>query len=190
VRKRTEIVLIGPPTAGKSTLALAYAKSLGITHVNLDAIRPIVFKALDYDFMKAEFLFHNDFEQLFEYWRSFECSTLEICLQEFNNCIFDVGAGYVIQSNQDLIERINQALSPFVHVIQIAICQEPKTAEFLMHQRLSARDEMTGYQEHYTQIDAALVQLISRHEYSHYATHTLYTHERTVEDCIDELLML
>lgn len=188
-KKRAELVLIGPPTAGKTTLALAFAESLGVEYVSLDALRVPIFEELGYDAKKADFLLKNEgFDALFEYWRPFECIVLEVCLKEFTDCVFDVGAGYVIQNEPDLIARTDQSLAPFSHIVQVGLSSDSKTTALLMKQRLSARDNIFKSKEDYTEIDAALIRIFSSISvYSHYAYHTLYTYKRTVENCLNEL---
>lgn len=188
-KKRSELVLIGPPTAGKTTLALAFAKSLGMEYVGLDTVRLQIFEELNYDAKKADFLLKNKgFDALFEYWRPFECIVLEVCLNEFTDCVFDVGAGYVIQNEPDMIARTDQSLAPFSHIVQVGLSSDPKTTALLMKQRLSARDNLFKGKEDYTEIDAALIRIFSNTPvYSHYAHHTLYTYNRTVENCFNEL---
>jgi len=190
LKNRTEFVLIGPPTAGKSTLGIALAKSLGVEYVSLDSFRNEIFNELDYNVKKAELLLKSyGFEALFEYWRSFECIVLETCINEFANCVFDVGAGYVIQSKPDLAMRTDLALAPFSYIVRIDLCSNPKLSASLMKQRLYERDRQLKSDQDYAEIDKVLARIfIGNPAYVRYARHTIYTYQRTVEDCVANIL--
>ena len=189
-KKRTELVLIGPPTAGKSTLGMTLAKMLEREYVSLDSLRNEIFDVLDYNVEKAESLLINyGFEALFEYWRPFECVVLETCINEFKNCVFDVGAGYVIQSQQDLVIRTDSALAPFQHIVKIDFCSDPELSASLMKQRLQKRDRLTQNSQSCAETNMILASMfVGNPAYARYAQHTVYTHQRTVQECAADIL--
>ena len=114
---RPEIVLIGPPFAGKTTIGGLLARELGIPQVSLDDVRWDYYREIGYrDELARELRQKGGFLSLVAYWSQFNAHAIERVLADHTGCVFDLGAGPIVFESDPLRERIRQALAPFDHV--------------------------------------------------------------------------
>lgn len=135
---RSTIILIGPMSAGKSTLAKRLAKQLGVPRVELDEVRQKFYNEIGYDEKFAsEIVGSEGMEGLIKYWQPFEAHAVERALQEFNDCVMDFGAGHSVYEDQDLFQRVAKALKPYKYVIQILPSPDLDRSVEIVNQRFS-----------------------------------------------------
>jgi hypothetical protein len=117
---RNEIVLIGPPSAGKSTLGNMLAIELGLPQVSLDTLRWDYFREIGFDDSLAkEIRLKGGFLAIVAYWSLFNAHAIERILNDFHNCVFDFGAGPIVFENKILKSQITTALKPFVNIVHL-----------------------------------------------------------------------
>ncbi len=117
---RTEIVLIGPPFTGKSTLGNLLAIELGLPQVSLDTLRWDYFREIGFDDSLAKEIRHKGgFLAIVAYWSLFNAHAIERILNDFHHCVFDFGAGPIVFENKILESQITTALKPFVNVVHL-----------------------------------------------------------------------
>jgi shikimate kinase len=101
---RTEIVLIGPVRAGKSTLGKMLGEKLGIAQVSLDDVRWKYYKEIGFDEdLAREIRQKEGFAAMMFYRGLFAAPAVERMLAEHHHCVFDFGAG--IYENNEMFER-------------------------------------------------------------------------------------
>ena len=112
---RSIIILIGPMSAGKSTLAKKLARKLGVPRVELDEVRQKFYNEIGYDEKFASDIVGKEgMKGLIQYWKPFEAHAVERALEEFNDCVMDFGAGHSVYENQILFE-------PYLNCQQLVI---------------------------------------------------------------------
>ena len=117
---RTEIVLIGPPFAGKSTLGNLLAIELGLPQVSLDKLQWDYYREIGFDDSLAkELRKKGGFLAVVAYWSLFNAHAIERILNDFHQCVFDFGAGPIVFENNILKSQITTALEPFVNVVYL-----------------------------------------------------------------------
>lgn len=119
-QRRSEIVLIGPPFAGKSTIGKLLAQELGSPQISLDTLRWDYYREIGFDDRLAqEIRQKGGFIAIVAYWSLFNSHAITRILADHSNCIFDFGAGPIVFENDQLSNQIKNALDPFVNVVQL-----------------------------------------------------------------------
>ena len=115
---KSEIVLLGPVRAGKSTIGRLIAERLGVSQVSLDDLRWVYYKEIGYDARLAKQIrAAGGFLALMLYWQLFDAYSVERVLAEHDHCVFDSGAGIGISESQEQFARVRQALAPYRNVV-------------------------------------------------------------------------
>ncbi len=134
----TIVILIGPMSVGKSTLAKKLAKQLGVPRIELDEVRQRFFTEIGYDEQFAsEIVGKEGMIGLIKYWKPFQVHAVERALKEYKNCVMDFGAGHSVYDDQELFQRIEKALKPHKFVIQILPSPDIDRSVEIVNQRFS-----------------------------------------------------
>jgi hypothetical protein len=176
---RSEIVLIGPMGAGKSTLAVLLAARLGLPRVSADFLSAAHHAGLGYDAAYVRELIGRDFRAAMEYRRPFAAQLVEWLLAEHSGCVFDFGAGHVQHDDPVLTGRVERALAPFASVVLVVPSPDRDESIRVLRER-RAPLVFDGFD-----LDAYAWDHPS---YWRLATLTVYTADRTPDECADELL--
>lgn len=135
---RSIVILIGPMSVGKSTLAKKLAKQLGVPRVELDEVRGRFYNEIGYDEQFAsEIVGKEGMMGLIHYWKPFEVHAVERALKEYKNCVMDFGAGHSVYEDQELFQRAEKALKPFRYVIHILPSPDIDRSVEIVNQRFS-----------------------------------------------------
>lgn len=133
---RSEIVLIGPPFAGKSTIGGLLAQALGIPQVSHDELRWVYFREIGYrDDLAQEMRQKGGFMTIVAYWCLFNSYAIENLLGGHTNCVFDLGGGPIVFESEPQWEQIKKALAPFEHVVRLLPSPEPETSIRILQER-------------------------------------------------------
>lgn len=113
------IILIGPMSAGKSTLAGLLAEKLGLPRYEVDEDRWTYYKEIGYDEAAAAQIARSDqgMVGLLRYWKPFEAHAVERVLADHSGCVIDFGAGHTVYEDETLFARVQRALAPYPNVI-------------------------------------------------------------------------
>ena len=115
---REEIILIGPQRSGKSTLGALLAKRIGIPQISIDEICSDYYLADGFDQEEADAArASGGMQGIFDYMRRFEALAVRRLLDNYRDCVFDLGAGHTVQDNPADFQIVQQALEPFRNVI-------------------------------------------------------------------------
>lgn len=182
---KSEIILIGPLGAGKSTIGNLLAKRLGLHSVSLDA-HPYYAWELGFDREKFGRLVSgpNPYEADL-YFQTFFPDILERLLTEHHNCVFDLGAGHTVYEYEALFARVRNALAPFPNVVLILPSPDPDESVRVLREREQERRLNRHFLgEHF---DYFGLWVRSRCNYD-LAKITVYTEGKTPEQTADEVL--
>ncbi|EDX83128.1 hypothetical protein S7335_306 [Synechococcus sp. PCC 7335] len=93
----SDIILIGPQTAGKSTVGALLANRLNLPQCSMDEHRWRYYQEIGYDEALAKQKQKTEGARgLIQYWKPFEAYTVERLLLEHTNCVIDFGAGHSV----------------------------------------------------------------------------------------------
>lgn len=186
---QTTIILIGPMSAGKSTVAELLAEKLGLPHYALDDDRWEYYKEIGYDEAEASRIAHSDEGMigLLRYWKPFEAHAVERVLQDHSGAVIDFGAGHTVHEDAALLARVQRALAPFPNVILLLPSPDLDESVAVLNARFSQllHDEV-GH------VDAALLE-VNAHFVRHPSNTTLakivvYTNGKTPQETCAEIL--
>jgi shikimate kinase len=132
------VILIGPMSVGKSTLAKKLSRQLGLPRIELDEVRQRFYHEIGYnEKFASEIVGKEGMMGLIKYWKPFEAHAVERALQEFNNCVMDFGAGHSVYEDQSLFQRVDRALKPHQFVILILPSPDQDRSVEIVNQRFS-----------------------------------------------------
>jgi hypothetical protein len=116
----SDIILIGPVGAGKSTLGALLSEKMGLPRVSLDDIRWDYYREIGWS-QEAQNAIGNEegFAGIYRYWKPFEIHGLERMLQDYRGCVMDLGAGHSVYEDDGFFERARLALAPYDNVILV-----------------------------------------------------------------------
>ena len=180
---KSDIILIGPVRAGKSTLSKLLSERLGRPQVALDDLRWQYYREIGYDDKLAKTIRQRGgLLALVLYWQLFDAYAIERVLAGHHGCVFDFGAGAVALESHENLARVRLALAPYPNVI--LVLPSPDTDETL--EILKARDVPPptdlnfDFNRHF----------LERGFYQRLARHTVFTQGKLPEETRDDILGL
>lgn len=182
---RSEIILIGPPFAGKSTIGKLLAEQLQLPQISLDTLRWQYYREIGFDDELAQELRQKGgFVAVVAYWSLFNSHAIERVLADYADCVFDFGAGPIVFDNAPQQEQIKKALAPFAHIVRLSPSPDPAQSIQVLRARGS---HLVGTNAQGFDWSAFFVQ----HEPNRLlATHELYTEGKTPTETCAEIISL
>jgi shikimate kinase len=182
------IVLIGPMSVGKSTIAQMLADRLGILRVELDEVRQSFYNEIGYDEgLASKIVGEEGMEGLIEYWKPFEAYAVERAIEDFDDCILDFGAGHSVYEDDLLFSKVENVLKPIKHVILILPSPDLDRSVEIVNKRFS--DLLLG---EVGKVDPELLDLneyFVRHPSNRkLAKNTFYTEGKSPEETTQEII--
>lgn len=178
---KADIILIGPPNTGKSTIGKLLADALGVPQVSLDDLRWGYYKEIGYDETLAqEIRQKSGFAAVVWYWKQFDVYAVERILADHQNCVIDFGAGHSIYESAEQMARAQRALAPYPNVVLILPSPDIDESRELLHSRWPFHYD----RNHFDFVDYFLRSPSN----AALARYVVYTKDRTPEQSCDEIL--
>ena len=178
----TEIILIGPIGAGKSTQGKLLAEALGLPQCSMDALRWDYYKEIGYsEETQRQIGKKEGFLGVYRYWKPFEIHAVERVLAEHQDCVIDFGAGHSVFEDEAFFARAERALAPFQNVVLLLPSPDLDESVRLLNERNGgAVDNGFDFNEHFV-----------KHPSNHkLATLVAYTKDKRPEQTRDEILTM
>ena len=175
-----KVILIGPISAGKSTLSKLIAEKLGIPSRHMDQVRVRYYKEIGYDDDLAQQILSKDsFLGLYRYWKPFEAHAVERLLSENEEVVIDFGGGHSVYEDDALFARVQKALAPYPYVILILPSPDKEKSVKILNERTGGVvSEGFDFHEHF----------VTHHSNYDLAKHIVYTEGKTPEDTCAEIV--
>ncbi|NER80316.1 MAG: shikimate kinase [Leptolyngbya sp. SIO1D8] len=178
----SDIILIGPQSAGKSTVGALLANQLDIPQCSMDEKRWNYYKEIGYDEALAKQ--KREMEGawgIIQYWKPFEAYAVERLLSEHTNCVIDFGAGHSVYDDPSLFQRVQKVLSPYPNVVLLLPSPDlDKSIHILNERNKRLPDDIRSTNEYF-------VRHPSNYELAKF---TVYTETKTPQETCDEILRL
>jgi shikimate kinase len=179
----SNIILIGPIGAGKTTIGELLSKKLNRRWVQVDEIRDGYYKEIGYDESVAREKHKLGIPALIEYWKPFEVHAVERILAEYQNCVIDFGAGHSVYEDPALLARAKAALAPFPYVILLLPSPDIDESLAILMGRLD--DEQNAVRDVIFNLNQHFLRHPSNAEL---AKITVYTKDKLPEETCDEII--
>ncbi|MBD2194928.1 MULTISPECIES: shikimate kinase [Calothrix] len=179
---KSDIILIGPIGAGKTTIGALLASRLGLTQYSMDDLRWEYYFEIGYDEELAKHKRETEgFWGVYQYWKPFEAYAVERLLSSHNQCVIDFGGGHSVYEDTALFQRIQQALAPYPNVILLLPSPNLDESIQILNQRNHyLPDDKLNINEHF-------VRHASNYELAKFI---VYTKGKTPEETCSEILNL
>lgn len=183
------VILIGPISAGKSTIGKLLAEKLGIPQYSVDDVRWDYYKEIGYDEAEASRIAKSDegMMGLLRYWKPFEAYAVERVLATQSNCVIDFGAGHSFFEDPVLFERAQAAFAPHPCVILLLPSADLDESVMILNDRFEAL-----LQREVGNVDPDLLNLnalFTKHPSNHrLAKMVVYTKDKTPAETCEEIL--
>ncbi len=93
----SDIILIGPIGAGKSTVGALLADRLHLPQCSMDEHRWDYYREIGYNEELAKHKREIEgFWGIYQYWEPFEAHAVERLLSKYKNCVVDFGSGHSV----------------------------------------------------------------------------------------------
>ena len=164
---------------GKSTVARLLAQSTGLVRKALDKNRWNYYAEAGYDAGYAESLIRsNSHDALLSYWKPFEVHAVERHLSDKCHCIVDFGAGYSVQDDPELFERVRRVLASVRYVILLT--PSPDDEESIEELAPRVTEQLREVNAHYVRHPANRL----------LAKRVVYTKGKTPDQTCEEILQI
>ena len=171
------VVLIGPVSVGKSTVAELLADRLGWPNVSMDAACATYYAEIGFDQAESNRRQQTDgMWAAYQYWKPFETYAVERILADHQEAVIDLGGGHSVQEDPALFARVRAALA---RVRNVVLLQPSPDLEESVRILTVRRPPPEGFDWH-------------RHFVTHPSNHSLaklivYTTGQTAEQTCDAL---
>jgi len=175
-----KVILIGPISAGKSTLSKLIAEKLGMPCRRMDQVRIRYYKEIGYDDdLAQQILSKHSFLGLYRYWKPFEAHAVERLLSENEEVVIDFGGGHSVYEDDALFARVQKALAPYPYVILILPSPDKEKSVKILNERTGGVvSEGFDFHEHF----------VTHHSNYDLAKHIVYTEGKTPEETCAEIV--
>jgi shikimate kinase len=178
----SDIILIGPIGAGKSTVGKLLAEKLRLPQCSMDSLRFNYYKEIGYDENLAKQIREQKgLIELYWYWKPFEAYAVERLLSEHSNCVIDFGAGHSVYEDDEMFARIQQVLAPYNNIVLMLPSSDLEDSLQILKERRGTFanndfDLNKHFLEHYSNYDLAKL--------------VVYTKDKSPEQTCNEILNL
>lgn len=180
---RSEVVLIGPHRAGKSTIAGLLSERLGVPICSLDNIKWDYFARYGFDREAGRRVQDaKGFHALTLHLKLYSIQMVEDVLSEHRDCIFDFGAGHSMYEDPDHVARVHAALAPFRNVTLLMPTPNKDQSVLILQHRAGPWTPDAGA---YFEFERYEVEHPSNYSL---AKHRIYTEDQSPTGACDALL--
>jgi shikimate kinase len=178
----SDIILIGPIGAGKSTVGALLANQLGLPQCSMDEHRWKYYREIGYDEEFAKQKRETEgFWGVYRYWKPFEAHSVERLLSEYKKCVIDFGAGHSVYEDVSLFQRVHRVLADYDNVILLLPSVDLDESVRILNDRNEyLSDGSPNINEHF-------VKHPSNYELAKFV---VYTQAKTPEETCDEILKI
>lgn len=176
---RNELVIIGPPTVGKSTVSKILADRLAIPRVCMDDLLFSYFSEMGFDENHWKLIGEKlGRPAAYRYLKVFGSYGVKRLLESHKDCVFDFGGGGVTGEFPDEFEAMKAALQDFKNIVFLIPTSDKKDSLQYLYQRLGINPPGWTILEH----------IIFHPAHEALAKHTVFVKDKSPIQIADEIL--
>ncbi|HLV80798.1 MAG TPA: shikimate kinase [Chthonomonadaceae bacterium] len=177
----SDIILIGPIGAGKSTIGKLLAERLGLPEVAMDHLRWDYYKEIGWsEETQRQIGKQEGLAGVLRYWKPFEIYAVERLLADHCNCVIHFGAGHSVYEDEAAFARARELLAPYPNVV--LLLPSPDLDESVEILRDRGRLKLRGMVADRFFLTHPASQLLPKL--------VIYTQDKTPEATVEEILRL
>lgn len=183
----SDIILIGPLGAGKTSVGRLLAEKLNLPFCSVDTVRWAYFQKAGYDKTLATKIAASgqDTQGVLRNSKPFEAQMVEEVLADHHGVI-DFGASNSVYDDKDLFARVENTLAPYPNVILLLPSPDMDESVVILKNRLMHMLVETG--KDFTDELFELNEYFVKHPSNHrLAKLVIYTKDKTPEEICDEI---
>ena len=132
----SNIILIGPVGAGKSTQGKLVAEALNMRSISLDEVANEYYEEYGFSMSKFEKVMkESGFLEAYRQWWPALAFAAQRVITDYADCVIDYGAGHSHYENTNLFESISQTLSHLSNVILLLPSSDLDRSVSILRQR-------------------------------------------------------
>ncbi len=187
----TNLILIGPLAAGKTTVGKLLGNALGIPTLEIDDLRWKYYAEVGYDAEYAgQLRRESGIIARGRYSKPFEIYSVERLLQDYpSDYVLPFGAGNSVYDDPVHTERLQKVLAPYPYVILLLPSRNEEESERILLERFQALVPDCE-PEDLKQVAALNRHFVHNPANAHLATHTIYTAGKSAAETCDDVLEL
>jgi hypothetical protein len=130
------VVIIGPVSVGKSTVAGLLADRLGWPKVSMDTECAVYYAEISFDRAVSDRRQQTDgVKAAYQYGKPFEAYAVERILADHKHAVIDLGGGHSVQEDPMLFARVRAALAPVRNVALLLPSPDPQESVRMLTER-------------------------------------------------------
>jgi len=189
----TNIILIGPYGAGKSTLAKLIAKRLIWHQYSLDDKRYCYLKEME-EYSTDLVNQMNRWKLSSPEWQKYNIYFVERFLAEYadsdENCVLDLGAGHSVYQDAELFNRTKEIFSPYPNIVLILPTEKTKEALELLLNQIRNDEHLKGSNYTNDRINEDNRFFLEHPSNRKLAKFVVYTKDKTPDETCEEICQL
>ena len=178
----SDIVLIGPISAGKSTIGELLSARLNLPQCSMDDHRWNYYKEIGYDENIAkQKKASGGLEEVAQYWKPFEAYAVTRLLADNQDCVIDFGAGHSVYEEKLLFQKVSRTLAPYPNVVLLLPSPNLDESVSILHERNpDLSDSVLTVNEYF----------VRHSSNSQLAKFVVYTKDKTPQETCEEIIDL
>lgn len=183
-----KVILIGPMSAGKSTIAELLGERLELPRLEMDEIRWSYYPEAGYDDEQAREIYRiKGTLGVLSYCKPFEAYTVARVVSKPGSFVLDLGAGHSVYEDEVLFAKVRAALEPLPFVFLLLPSSDLDRSTEILNARFSAL-----LHREVGEIEPGLLELnefyVKHSSNERLAKRVIYTHGKSPEGTSDEIV--